>query len=157
MFKFTIIHVGKLKQGPHQELVDGYLKRLTPYAQVEMVEVKEERFSSQADRDRVLSTESERIASAIPAGARPIVLDADGKEPGSEELATWIESISEQQTQHIVFILGGPLGLHDVVKRSADKALSLSKQTYPHDLALVMLTEQLYRAMTILTGKTYHY
>lgn len=157
MFKFTIIHVGKLKQGPHQELVDGYLKRLTPYAQVEMVEVKEERFSSPSDRERVLSTESERIANAVPAGARPIVLDADGREPDSEELATWIESISEQQTQRLVFILGGPLGLHDVVKRSADKTLSLSKQTYPHDLALVMLTEQLYRAMTILTGKTYHY
>lgn len=157
MFRFTIIHVGKLKSGPHQELVDGYLKRLSPYAQVEMIEVKEEKFSNVHDRERVLNIEAERIASAMPKHARPIVMDADGKEPNSVELATWIDTLAEQQTQHLAFILGGPLGLADLVKRTADRSLSLSKQTYPHDLALVMLTEQLYRAMTILNNKTYNY
>ena len=95
MFRFTIVHVGKLKPGPHQELVDGYLKRLSPYAQVEMVEVKEERFDSVHDRNRVLDKEAERIAAAVPNDARPIVLDAEGREPSSNELATWIQTLSE--------------------------------------------------------------
>ncbi|HBU27851.1 TPA: 23S rRNA (pseudouridine(1915)-N(3))-methyltransferase RlmH [Candidatus Uhrbacteria bacterium] len=157
MYQFTIIHVGKLKTGPHQELVDGYLKRLTPYAVVELVEVKEEKFTSVQNRTRVLAIEADKIASVIPNDARPIVLDADGREPNSTELATWIDTLCEQQTQHLAFIVGGPLGLADVVKQSADKTFALSKQTYPHDLAIVMLTEQLYRSMTILAGKTYHY
>ncbi|PIR48020.1 23S rRNA (pseudouridine(1915)-N(3))-methyltransferase RlmH [Candidatus Uhrbacteria bacterium CG10_big_fil_rev_8_21_14_0_10_50_16] len=157
MYKFTIIHVGKLKNGPHQELVDGYLKRLSPFAQVELLEVKEEKFGTAKEREYVLSVEAEKIASILPSDARPIVMDADGREPNSTELAEWIDTLAEQQTQHLAFIVGGPLGLADVVKRSADKTFALSKQTYPHDLALVMLTEQLYRAMTILAGKTYHY
>lgn len=157
MFRLTIIHVGKLKSGPHQELVDGYLKRLSPYAQIEMVEVKEERFDSVRDRDRVLEKETERIRSVAPEGSRLVALEADGKQPDSPALAAWIQEMSEHETQHIVFVLGGPLGISDSLKRSADAMLSLSKQTYPHDLALVMLTEQLYRSMTILNNKTYHY
>ncbi len=157
MFTFTLITVGRLKPGPCQELMDGHLKRLTPYAKVEIRELKEEAFASTYVRERVLKEEVGRIHKAIPDGAMVVVLDADGKGMDSVAFASWLKEQAQQETQRIAFIIGGPLGLSDSIKKSAYARLSLSAMTFPHELALVMLTEQLYRAMTILAKKTYHY
>jgi len=153
----TLIHVGKSKSGPHKKLSNEYLKRLAPYIKIDDVIVKEEKFHEKSDRERILLTESEKIKKAIPPESFVVVLEADGKTYSSEEFSEKINFWSDQQTQHIVFILGGPLGLHRSIKKRANTLLSFSPMTFPHDLAHVMLLEQLYRACTIQTGKTYHY
>lgn len=157
MYQFIILTVGKQKAGPHKELKDKFLKQLSPYAQITEKQVSEERFGSEADRDRALLKEAERIEKAIPKGSLVVCLDADGQLFRSEQFSEQLQKWSEQETRQIVFLVGGPLGLHDSIKSQADAQLSLSKMTFPHELALTMLSEQLYRAMTILRGKTYHY
>ncbi len=157
MYKITLIHIGKPKNGPQKELCDEYLKRLGPYMRIDEVQITEERFYEKSNRERILLTESENIKKAIPSESFVIVLDADGKTYSSEDFSKKLAFWSDQQTQHLVFILGGPLGLHNSIKKRANTLLSFSPMTFPHDLARVMLLEQLYRATTIQSGKTYHY
>jgi 23S rRNA (pseudouridine1915-N3)-methyltransferase len=157
MYKITLIHIGKSKKGPHKELCEEYLKRLSPYMRIDEVQITEERFHEKSDRERVLLPESEKIKKAIPSESFVIVLDADGNTYTSEDFSKKLAFWSDQQTQHLVFILGGPLGLHDSIKKRANTLLSFSPMTFPHDLARVMLLEQLYRTSTIQAGKTYHY
>ena len=157
MYKLTLIHIGKSKSGPHKELCNEYLKRLTPYMRIEEVVVAEEKFHEKSDREPILLVESEKIKKAIPPESFVVVLEAEGKTYSSEEFSKKLAFWSDQQTQHIVFILGGPLGLHSSIKKRANTLLSFSPMTFPHDLARVMLLEQLYRASTIQTNKTYHY
>ena len=157
MYQFTLLTVGSMKPGPHKTLLEGYVTRLKPFAKWNEIEVKPEPFKDEADRERALEEEARRIIAAIPTGAAIVVVDAEGKHPTSEMFADWVQGLAEQETRNIVFIVGGPLGLAMKIKQLSNERIALSKQTYPHDLAIVMLGEQLYRAMTILHGKTYHY
>ncbi len=115
------------------------------------------RFHSYADRSKVLDQEMALIIDAVRDDGVLIVLDADGKDLDSAHFAAKLKDMSEQETRPLVFVVGGPLGLHDDLKSKADITLSLSSMTMPHELALLVLSEQIYRAMTILTNKTYHY
>jgi 23S rRNA (pseudouridine1915-N3)-methyltransferase len=157
MFHITILTIGKQKKGPYADLVSDYLKRLTPYAKIYRQELPEMRFHSYADRTKVLDQEMALIRDAMHDNGVMIVMDADGKNFDSAHFASKIKDLSEQETRPLVFIIGGPLGLHDELKSKADLTLSLSTMTMPHELALLVLSEQIYRAMTILTNKTYHY
>ncbi|NQV12189.1 23S rRNA (pseudouridine(1915)-N(3))-methyltransferase RlmH [Candidatus Uhrbacteria bacterium] len=157
MFHFTILTVGKQKSGPYLDLISDYLKRLGPYAKVFRKEIPEMRFTSYADRNKVLDQEMALIRDVVRDEGVMIVLDADGKQFDSAHFAAKLQDLSEQQTRPIVFVVGGPLGLHDELKEKCDLSLSLSPMTMPHELAMVVLSEQIYRAMTILTNKTYHY
>lgn len=157
MYKISLIAVGKMKSGPHETLVSDYLRRLKSYAKITVHEVPEKSFRSIAEREQVLKQEAEKITTAIPEGAFVIVLDADGKALDSTAFASELDRQSEHGTRELVFVIGSALGLHDEVKKRADLRLSLSPLTFPHDLARVVLMEQLYRTMTILNKKTYHY
>lgn len=157
MYCLTLIMIGKPKASPHQEIVSDYLKRLGPYAKVEIVSIVEEPFRSQADVSRVLKIEADRIRDAWSSDAFRVVLAAEGKEFDSKQFAQKIALWGESGARPIEFILGGPLGLDPSLQKDANATVSLSQLTFPHDLARVMLFEQVYRAMTILKGKTYHY
>ncbi|HLD18016.1 MAG TPA: 23S rRNA (pseudouridine(1915)-N(3))-methyltransferase RlmH [Patescibacteria group bacterium] len=157
MYSFFFLFVGKQKSGPFRDLAEEYLKRIGPYAKVIVREIPEESFRSEQDRERVLALETESIRAAIPDGALVVVLDASGKGMNSVHLSEAMAAWSEQERRTLAFVIGGPLGVHDALKKEADVLLSLSPMTFPHDLARVLLLEQLYRALMIQKRKTYHY
>lgn len=140
MIHLTFITVGDLPKGPFQEIRGEFTKRLTPYVKFD---------------HRVVESE-EKIGKQIPDGAFLVVLDAAGKQLSSEQTAQAVQFL-EDQGRHVAVVLGGPKGLSPETKNSADMLLSLSPMTTTHDLAHLFFLEQLYRAMTIIRGKEYHY
>ena len=157
MFHITLISISSDKPGPHRDLCDEYKKRLSPFAKIEEVTLKAEAFRSEGDRERVLVAEADRIRKAIPKDAFSILLTEHGKTYDSPGFAKWIDQVAEHGAKHLALVIGGPLGIDPKLMNDLDATLSLSELTFPHDLARVVLLEQLYRAMTILSGKTYHY
>lgn len=158
MININIICVGKLKE---QFLRDGcaeYLKRLSPYAKTQITEVAEERASenpSAAEIKNILEKEGARIEEKIPKGAAVIPLCIEGKEFSSPEFAAEIEKISLVSSK-IVFVIGGSFGLSDKVKALGKIKLSFGKITLPHQFARLVLTEQIYRAFSIINNSRYH-
>ena len=158
MISIRIICVGKLKEKYWEAAASEYMKRLGAYCSVSVTEVKEERLpanASRADEENVIVKEGRSILGKVGAGDYVIALDIRGKELGSEELAQKIkETVFTHST--IDFIIGGSLGLSDEVKARADMRLSFGRITLPHQLARVVLLEQIYRAFKINAGETYH-
>lgn len=156
MYQIKIITVGRLKEQYWKSACDEYLKRMRPFARVEVVEVKEEPFVKQSEKKRVLDQESKRIMEHISRDSFVIALDREGTQYSSERFAKAIRQVGEVGGL-IVFVIGGPLGLSPDICEKAHLRLSLSQLTLPHQLARVVLMEQIYRAMTIVHGKQYHY
>lgn len=156
MYRISVIAVGALKEAHWLDACDEYHERMKPYARLSVTEVGETRFSRAADRARVVASEGERLLHAVPRGAQVIALAPRGRSYSSEQFADALKRGGESG-QMICFLVGGPLGLSDDVLRSAREKLSLSSLTLTHQLARVVLFEQLYRAMTIIHSKTYHY
>lgn len=158
MINISIICVGKLKE---QFLRDGcaeYLKRLSPYAKTQIIEIAEERASdnpSASEINSVLQKEGERIIQKIPKGAAVIPLCIEGREFSSPEFASEIEKISLSNSK-IAFVIGGSFGLSDDVKSLGKIKLSFGRITLPHQLARLVLTEQIYRAFSIINNSRYH-
>jgi 23S rRNA (pseudouridine1915-N3)-methyltransferase len=152
----TIVAVGKLR-GWAAEGCEDYLTRLRRYFPVEIVEVPEEDMNRRSPQD-VLAAEGERLLKRIPTGAHVVALDrVRGKPLSSEELARKLDSLGVSGRSHVVFVLGGPLGLSAEVLGRADERLSFGPMTLPHALARVVLLEQLYRAGKIGRGEKYHW
>ena len=152
----TIVAVGRLK-GWAAEGCDDYLERLRRYFPVEVVEVPEEDMNRRSPEE-VLTAEGERLLKRLPAGAHVVALDREkGKPLSSEELARKLSSLGVSGRSHVVFVLGGPLGLSPEVLGRADERLSFGPITLPHALARVVLLEQLYRAVKIGRGEKYHW
>ena len=159
MIRITIISVGKIKEKYFAAAIDEYVKRLKRYASVDITELKDEPVPeslSESERLFVLKKEGQRVLEKIPAGALAVALCVEGKQLSSEEMAEYINNAVLSGQSRIVFIIGGSLGLSDEVKKRADFKLSFSKMTFPHRLMKVILLEQIYRAFTIIEGKTYH-
>src|SRR5688572_16029741 len=156
MYRLTVIAVGSLKESYWKDAISEYAKRLSASAKVRVVEVAETPFKSQGEAPAVMRAEAETLKKKIPDGAYVIALDKGGKKPSSEEFAAWIAREGEGGRE-IVFVIGGPLGLDPAFARECHASLSLSSLTFTHGEARAILFEQLYRAMTILGGKTYHY
>lgn len=158
MANLTIITVGTLKEDYLKEAVAEYKKRLSQYARVEEVNIKEEKIANEDDLSeirRALDREGERILSAVPKGAGIIALCVEGKQYDSPGLARLIERLADESGK-IALIIGSSHGLSDTVKRAASVRLSFSELTFPHQLMRVILFEALYRSFTILAGKAYH-
>lgn len=155
MYNIHIITLGKLKEDYWKQAEAEYLKRLSPYAKIDMTELKEEAFNSEHEREEIQKKEAEKILKAIAPGDIVIALHERGKEMLSTELATTLEQKS-QQGARLTFIIGGPLGLHESILAKADIQLSLSQLTFPHQMVRTILLEQLYRSVMIGKGK-YHY
>ena len=159
MQHITVLCVGKLKESWWRDACAEYGKRLSPFCRLKIVEVAEERAPdspSPAQLRQVIEAEGERLLAAIPADAAVIALCIEGKELSSPALAAQLEALAVGGCSHIVLVIGGSWGLSDAVKQKAALRLSMSPMTFPHQLARVMLLEQLYRAAQIQAGGRYH-
>ena len=151
MIRITVLTVGKLKEKYLREGCDEYLKRLSAFSKVQVVELPESRCPadpSPAEIQRVLEQEGDSILAKIPKGARVIPLCIEGRELSSAQLAARVADFS-QQCSHLVFVIGGSYGLSPRVKAAGDLQLSFGKMTLPHQLARLVLLEQIYRACAI--------
>ena len=158
MANITLITVGTLKENYLKDAVAEYKKRLSQYARVDEINLKEERIVNEDDASevrRALESEGERILAAIPKGSGKIALCVEGKQYDSVALAGLIGRMADESGK-ITLIIGSSHGLADKVKKDCDVRLSVSALTFPHQLMRVVLYEALYRSFTILAGKKYH-
>ncbi|MBO8159635.1 23S rRNA (pseudouridine(1915)-N(3))-methyltransferase RlmH [Thermosyntropha sp.] len=157
--KYRIISVGKIKEPFYAEGVKEYAKRLTPYCSLDIVEGLEEKISPKAKEseiEKVLEKEGEKILNLLGEDDYVIVLDVTGKQMSSEELAQFIKEVSFSGKGRVSFIIGGSNGLAQKVKKRGDYVLSFSRLTFPHQMAVLILAEQLYRSFKIIKGEPYH-
>ena len=156
--KITIISVGKLKEKYLIDAIKEYAKRLSRYTKFEIIEVPDEHAPenlSKKDMKLIKEKEGKKILSKIKDGY-VIALTIDGVSFTSEEFANKIEDIKTYSNSHIVFLIGGSLGLSKEVMYKADVRLSFSKLTFPHQLMRLILVEQIYRAFRINNNEPYH-
>ncbi len=154
--QITLLAVGKCRKPYLREGVSDYINRIRRYASLEHVELKEERASRTGATPGGLGREGERILRRLPENAYLVVLDPAGNECSSDALAQRIRRIGIEGTSRIAFAIGGPSGLSSDVIRRADWRLSLSSFTFPHEIARLVLLEQIYRAFKISRGEPYH-
>lgn len=155
----TIIAVGKLKEKYLKQGIDEYLKRLSAYAKIQIIEIPDEKAPeelSETEMRLVKQKEGQRIIAKIPTDAHVIALAIEGKMKTSEQLAADLERLMTYGKSKIVFVIGGSLGLSDDVLTRANEQLSFSKMTFPHQLMRLVLVEQVYRAFRIMRGEPYH-
>lgn len=159
MNKITVIAVGKIKEKYFTDAVREYEKRLSGYCRLKIIEVADEKTpdrASAASEDQIRKTEGERILSKVPGNAHVITLEIGGKMEDSVEFARHVERLGLYGKSHLVFVIGGSLGLHPCVSNRADEKLSFGKMTYPHQLMRVILLEQIYRCFRINANEPYH-
>ncbi|CAM3940688.1 23S rRNA (pseudouridine(1915)-N(3))-methyltransferase RlmH [Mesobacillus zeae] len=155
----SIVTVGKLKEKYLKQGIDEYLKRLSGYAKVEIIEVSDEKAPeelSETEMEQVKNKEGERILAKVSPDAHVIALAINGKQKTSEELAESLDKLATYGKSKVAFIIGGSLGLSAQVLNRANEHLSFSKMTYPHQLMRLILVEQVYRAFRINRGEPYH-
>lgn len=157
--KITIICVGKIKEKFYVQAIEEYTKRLRAYCKLEIVEVADEKNldnASQKEVDIIKDKEGDRILANIKEDAYVTALAIEGKMYDSIELSERIDSLGIKGISHIVFVIGGSLGLSDKVLNRADFKLSFSRLTFPHQLMRVILLEQIYRSYRIIKNESYH-
>ncbi|NLI11454.1 23S rRNA (pseudouridine(1915)-N(3))-methyltransferase RlmH [Pelotomaculum propionicicum] len=160
MFHVTILAVGRLKEKYLTEAAGEYLKRLSAYARVEVVEVSDESFAeslSPLDLAKIKEREGERLLKRLRQGTFMIALDLRGKQFSSEEMAGILGRKALGGQGDLTFIIGGALGLSKNVLERADLRISFSRMTFPHQLMRVILLEQIYRWFKIYRKEPYHY
>lgn len=157
--KITIVTVGKLKEKYLKQGIAEYLKRLSAYAKVEVIEVADEKAPenlSKAEMEEVKKKEGERILAHISQDTYVITLEIGGKMLSSEQLAAKIDELGTYGKSKIAFVIGGSLGISKEVQNRSNLALSFSKMTFPHQLMRLILLEQVYRAYRIIRNEPYH-
>jgi len=154
--KIKIIALGKIKEKFLKEGIDEFLKRLTPYASVEVVEISPIEIKDENLTAKILEQEGEKILAQIKPNSYVITMEIGGLMLSSEKFAQKIEEITNQGCNEIVFVIGSSCGISPTVSTRADLKLSLSKMTFLHQFARLLLVEQIYRAFKIQKGETYH-
>ena len=157
--RITIVCVGKLKEKYWKDAIAEYSKRLSRYHKLDIIELADEKTPetmSEAQEQEVKKKEGERILKSIKEDAFVVALAIEGKSLNSEQLAEFMEKKAVSGVSHMVFVIGGSLGLSKDVIQRADDALSFSKMTFPHQMMRVILLEQIYRAERINRGEPYH-
>ena len=155
----TVLAVGKLKEKYWTDAIKEYSKRISRYASLEVIELKESLLRgnpSAADEEAVKVSEGREILSKIKKTNYVITLEIAGKALSSEKLAEKIETLGIEGISDIVFVIGGSLGLSGDVSQRADFRLSFSAMTFPHQMMRVILLEQIYRSFKIIRHETYH-
>lgn len=159
MQKIKIVCVGKIKEKFYTMAVDEYVKRLSRYCKLEIVELPDEKTPDNASdtvNDMIKKTEADKILKNIKDDAYVITLEILGKMLDSVEMSKKLDRLAIEGAGEIIFVIGGSLGLHESVSRRADYKLSFSKITFPHQLMRVILLEQIYRAYRISSNEPYH-
>ncbi len=159
MLSVNIICIGKIKESYWTNAVEEYAKRLSAFCKLTVIELDEQRVGSnlsQGEIDRAVIAEGDRILAKIPKGSYVISMCIEGKMLTSPELSKKIEDISLCGKSSVSFIIGGSWGLSQKVKNASDFSLSMSRMTFPHQMARVVLCEQIYRAFEISSNGKYH-
>ncbi len=157
--RITLITVGKIKEKYLEDAILEYSKRLGRYCRLEIIQVSDEKTPDKASElleTQIRDKEGERILAHIKDDAYVIALAIDGKQRSSEEMASWMEDLGIRGESHLQFIIGGSLGLSQMVLERSDTKISFSKLTFPHQLMRVILLEQIYRSFRIIKGEPYH-
>lgn len=157
--KISVIAVGKIKEKYLKDAVTEYSKRLSRYCKLEIIEAADEKTPDHASENMELlikEKEAERMEKYLKEGAYVIALAIEGKQLDSVELSQKIDSLGTSGTSHIIFVIGGSLGLAERILKRADYKLSFSKMTFPHQLMRVILSEQIYRSYRIINHEPYH-
>ena len=155
----TVLAVGKLREKPFRQMADEYLKRLGRFGKIEEIEIPdlpEPAGGSPAQEEQIRSREGAALLEKIRPGDYVIALTIPGRRPDSPALAARMAELRNRGASRLVFVIGGSLGLGENLLARADEELSMSPMTFPHQLARVMLLEQLYRAEKINAGERYH-
>jgi 23S rRNA (pseudouridine1915-N3)-methyltransferase len=138
------------------EAIAEYEKRAARYWTFESIEVKEERAHKGLDEEQIRQSESQRLLERVPVGAEIIALTREGKGWSSADLANYFDELAMSGKTGVAFLIGGALGLSSDLVRKAQRQISLSTMTLTHEMARLFLTEQIYRAGTIIRGEPYH-
>lgn len=157
--KITIIAVGKVKEKFYRDALAEYGKRLGKYCRLEVVEVEDEKTPDKAGEAlelQIKEKEAQRILKYVKEDAYLITLEIEGRKMDSVSFAKKLEKLATYGTSHIQFVIGGSLGLHDMVSAQADEKISFSDMTFPHQLMRILLEEQIYRGYRIICGEPYH-
>ena len=154
--KIKIIALGKIKEKFLKDGIDEFLKRLTPYTSIEIIELTPVEIKDGNLIQKALEQESEKILANIKPNSYVITLEILGKQLSSEDFAQKINEITISGISELVFIIGSSCGIAKSVSERADFKLSISKMTFLHQFARLLLVEQIYRAFKILKGETYH-
>lgn len=157
--KVTILCVGKIKEAFYREAVLEYQKRLSRYCKPEIIEVADEKIPDKASplvEEQIKQKEAERLFARLKEDAYTITLEILGEKLDSPGFSRLLAQAGLTGQSHIQFVIGGSLGLHASVSAKADKRISFSDMTFPHQLMRVILCEQIYRGYRILNGEPYH-
>lgn len=157
--KITLLTVGKIKEKYLRDAIAEYSKRLSKYCKLEIIEVADEKtpdHASEVVEKSIRDKEAERLIRYIRDDDYVITLEIDGKMLDSVAFSRQLEILGIQGKSHICFVIGGSIGLGDVLLKRSDYALSFSKMTFPHQLMRVILLEQIYRSYRIMTNQPYH-
>lgn len=158
MLPITVITVGKLKDRFFEDASAEYMKYLKQFSKTEIIEIPAATLPDAPAASQIqsaLEKEAEQILKRIPNNAFVAAMCIEGKQISSEDMAEMLKT-NQQTGKSVVFVIGGSYGLAETVKKRADARISMSRMTFPHRLARIMLLEQIYRGFTINAGKTYH-
>ena len=154
--KIRILAAGSHSDAELSAVAERYLNRIKHFLPIELVAISPERGRQTADDATIIRAQSARLLAAIPDRGRVVVLDERGQTLDSLKFAKWLERLTIDSPHGVTFVVGGDAGLDDSVRERADKLLSLSPMTLPHQLARVVLLEQIYRACTLMRNISYH-
>ncbi len=157
--KITILCVGKIKEDFYRKAIAEYVKRLSRYCRLDVIETVDEKTpdsASDALETQIKEKEGQRLLKQIREDAYVIALAINGKEFDSLQMSSAIEQLALKGKSHLVFVIGGSLGLSEAILKRADEAWSFSKLTFPHQLMRVILLEQIYRSYRIIQHEPYH-
>jgi 23S rRNA (pseudouridine1915-N3)-methyltransferase len=153
--RLLVASVGKAK-GAIGDAIGEYESRVRRYYAFEAHEVKEEQYRGRGDAARVRDEEGKRLLARVPAGAEIVALHETGRAWDSHKLASYLADLQVRSSPGVAFLIGGAYGLSDEILSRASHLLAIGSMTLPHELARLVLTEQLYRAGTINRGEPYH-
>lgn len=157
--QITLVTVGKIKEQYLKEAINEYIKRLSPYSKINIIEVMDEPIvdnPSKKEIEKAIDKEGEKILSHLPNNSYVINLDLNKKEYDSIEFASFLQKRIDTYSNHLVFVIGGSYGLSEKVKNNAKESISISKMTFTHQMTRLLLLEQIYRAFKINNNETYH-
>lgn len=157
--QISIIAVGKINEAFLKEGIEEFIKRLSRFSKISIVETTEEKLPpnlSEKEKDKIKEVEGKRILEKIPAGSYVIALHVFGKHYSSEEMAELLEKLRLDGKSRISFLVGGTLGLSEEVLGKTDLVISFGKMTFPHQMIRLILLEQIYRSFKIISGEPYH-
>ena len=157
--QITLVTVGKIKEQYLKEAINEYIKRLSPYSKINIIEIIDKPIvdnPSKKEIEKAIDKEGEKILSHLPNNSYVINLDLNKKEYDSIEFASFLQKRIDTYSNHLVFVIGGSYGLSDKVKNNAKESISISKMTFTHQMTRLLLLEQIYRAFKINNNETYH-